>query len=493
MHGAHPSFLKKCLSSYGPWMVQVLFPLLISLLVGALLFRTPVRENLMTPLISFGLDPLRAALIAALILTTVSALCGAIWNQRQAGAILGAGIVFSFAYLAGFVQLELQPVRDLAGTVEALDAGALIHTCLLMEALSLLCAFIGAAVGTALGRVLFTPCYRLALDIWRRSMQRRKAGASAKETRQELDQSSRLNDILSWLAAGLLILLILLASGSQDLFLYSPDSGLHVPPPVPTHLGQRAHGSIVAESMISPALDGQKRSFLVYLPPSYNTPQGRTKRYPTLYLLHGSPGSERDWFAAGSANQSADLLIAQHKISELILVAPDGNGRPGETSEWGNSFDGRQKMETFVAVDLVHDVDARFRTLAKPSDRGIGGLSMGGFGAMNIAIHHPDVFGFVISLGGYYTAEGSIWGKNAAYIRANSPQDTLPTNRQAWSLHIFLGAATKDQPYYADTLRFAQLLERLHIPFDLDVEPGYHSWSVWQVQFYHALLWLHWG
>jgi enterochelin esterase-like enzyme len=298
--------------------------------------------------------------------------------------------------------------------------------------------------------------------------------------------------MLSWLAASTMILLIALASGSADLFLYSPDIDLHIAPPVPTTNGLPAHGTIVEESMISPALGGQKRSLLVYLPPSYDTPQGRTKRYPTLYLLHGSPGSERDWFAAGDANQSADTLIAQHKTSELILVLPDGNGRPGQTSEWGNSFDGRQNMETFVAVDLVHYVDAKYRTIAEPAYRGIGGLSMGGFGAMNIAVHHPDVFGFVISLGGYYTAEGSVSGNNAAYIRANSPQETLPTNRQAWNLHIFLGAATKDQPYDTDALQFAQVLGRLHIQYRLDVEPGYHSWRVWQVQFYHVLLWLRW-
>ena len=109
-------------------------------------------------------------------------------------------------------------------------------------------------------------------------------------------------------------------------------------------------------------------------------------------------------------------------------------------------------METFVATELVHYVDSKYRTIAEPAYRGIGGLSMGGFGAMNIAVHHPDVFGFVISLGGYYMAEGSVWGNNAASIGANSPQDTLPANRSAWNLHIFLGAATKDQPYYADTM-----------------------------------------
>lgn len=488
-----PSFLKKYLPSYGPLLFQVLLPLLISLLAGLFLFSTPVMDNLIITLIAFGLDPLRAKFIGALILAGVSAFSGAIWNQRKAGAILGAGIVFTFAYLVGFVQLEMQPVRNPAGFMESLDITALLYTCLLIEALALLCAFIGAAVGVALGGVLLTPFYRLAPVIWRHLMHSENAGMFSKKPLEEPLRFSQLKGMLSWLAAGVMILLIILASGSVNLFLYSPDIGLHVPPPVSAHPGLPAHGSIVEESMVSPALGGQRRSFLVYLPPSYDTPQGRTERYPTLYLLHGAPGGEVDWFAAGDANQSADLLIAQHKIAELILVLPDGNGRPGETSEWGNSFDGRQNMETFVAVDLVHDVDAKYRTIAEPAYRGIGGLSMGGFGAMNIAVHHPDVFGFVISLGGYYTAEGSVWDNNAAYIRANSPQDTLPGDPLAWNLHIFLGVATKDQPYAVDALRFAQVLVRLHIPYRLDAEPGYHSWRVWQVQFYHALLWLRWG
>jgi hypothetical protein len=68
-----------------------------------------------------------------------SAFTGAVWNQRKAGAIVDAGIVFSFAYLLGFVQLQMQPLRNPTGTVESLNAAALVHTfisaqvCFLME------------------------------------------------------------------------------------------------------------------------------------------------------------------------------------------------------------------------------------------------------------------------------------------------------------------------------------------------------------------------
>jgi S-formylglutathione hydrolase FrmB len=118
---------------------------------------------------------------------------------------------------------------------------------------------------------------------------------------------------------------------------------------------------------------------------------------------------------------------------------------------------------------------------------------MGGFGAMNIALHHPDLFGFVISLGGYYRAEGRIWGNNAAYMRENSPLVMLPAEKQAWRLHMYIGGATKDQPYYNDARRFVQELDKLHISYYFDVQNGFHSWKVWQTQIYNAFLWLHWG
>jgi len=296
-----------------------------------------------------------------------------------------------------------------------------------------------------------------------------------------------------------MIVLIVLASSSIELFIYSPDTGLHTVPNIakPTISAGRetipSQGTIVSDSLISPELGGQRRTILVYLPPTYNTQVGRNKHYPVLYLLHGSPGQAHDWFSAGKANQSADTLIDLGRIPELVMVLPDGNGRQGATSEWGNSYDQNQLIESYVVNDVVKYIDSKYRTIRDAAHRAIGGLSMGGFGATNIAVHHPDVFGFVISLGGYYYAEGSIWGNNAAYMRLNNPADILPTKKQTWKLQFFLGAGTNDQPYYTDTQQFAQELERLHIAYHLDVQPGYHSWTIWQTEMYHALEWIRWG
>ena len=484
-----------------PSFLPHLVALLIALLSGVLLFNNSVISALVSTIITIGLDPQRAQLLAALMMTVGTALLAAIGGRRKLGAILGAVVIFWFGYLAGFIQLELQPVHDPGGILEPLNTGALVHTSCVMLALAFLVAFIGATIGMTLGEVLLDPPYRLARLIWARSALTRthvnatslSKGATGDRTSEGETTQKR---VASWLGAVTMIAFIVLASSASDLFIFSPDIGLHMEPAIHNvhdNAFGPTHGIIVQDEVVSPALGGQRRPFLVYLPPSYNTPTGRTKRYSTLYLLHGSPGNDSDWFTGGKADQSADTLISLGKIPELILILPDGNGRPGQTSEWGNAFDHHQNIETYIAVDLVKYVDANYRTIADAAHRGIGGLSMGGFGAINMALHHPNIFGTVISLGGYYRAEGSIWGRNAAYIRKNSPIDVLPTDKSAWRLHLYIGAATKDQPYYTDARQFVDELVKLHQSYQLDVQNGYHSWMVWQVQIYNALLWLHWG
>jgi enterochelin esterase-like enzyme len=473
----------------------------VALVSGILLFHPSVIENVSSAIINVGLDPLRAQLIAALLLTLATAFLGAMFGRRKLGAILGAWIVFSFGYLNGFIQLEMQPVYDPGGLLEPLDMGALIHTSITMTSLALLSAFCGAAIGVALSQVLFDPCYRLVQPLWYRYSHKE---ANAQQLYEPTHQATTFTTIGAWLVALAMIGLIVIASSASELFTYSPDSGLHTVPHIVNSANTKtgtsnvkeripSFGTVVTDSLVSPSLGGQRRTILVYLPPTYNTTIGQNKRYPVLYLLHGSPGQAHDWFKAGKANQSADTLLALGKIPELIMVLPDGNGRPGATSEWANRYDQHQLIESYVVNDVVKYIDSKYRTIPDAANRTIGGQSMGGFGATNIAVHHPDIFGSVISLGGYYYAEGSIWGNNTAFMQENSPADVLLSKKQAWKLLFFLGAATKDQPYYKYTQQFAHELDKLQIAYHLDIRNGYHSWSIWQVQMYNALLWLRWG
>jgi pimeloyl-ACP methyl ester carboxylesterase len=384
-------------------------------------------------LIGIGLDPARAQLVTDLLMTAGVALISGLLVRQKSGAILGACLAFSLDYLIGFVMLQLQPQRDPGGRLEVVHVWVLVHTVLMLLALSFLSAFNGAAVGVACAEVVVTPLAQVA-----QNLQTRMTTGQRTASRQHRPV------LWNWFAAGLLLFSLLLALDASNLFAFSPDVGIHTLS-TSSNTDLPSQGTVVEDHMISPAMHGQQRSFLVYLPPSYNTPQGQRQHYPVLYLLHGSPGKDRDWFIAGKADQIEESLIAQKRIPELILVLPDGNGRGGETSEWGDSGDGQQRLETFIVHDLVSYIDQKYRTQATSAARGIGGNSMGGFGAMNIAVHHPDVFGFVIALEGYYNAEGSIWGTNKAYIQANSPAIVLPQKPQAWKLHLFIGATTNDQ------------------------------------------------
>ena len=134
----------------------------------------------------------------------------------------------------------------------------------------------------------------------------------------------------------------------------------------------------------------------VYLPPSYGVARGR--RYPVVYLLHGAGNTNRSWL--GSATWDGvpaimDSLIARRAVQEMIVVMPNANNRLGASWYLNSSTSGR--WEDFISRDLVAWTDVRFRTLARPESRGLGGASMGGFGALMIAMRHGDPFSAVYS------------------------------------------------------------------------------------------------
>src|SRR5437868_1823403 len=181
----------------------------IALVSGILLFQPALKENVSSAIINVGLDPLRAQLIAALFLTLSTAFLGALLGRRKLGAILGAWVVFSFGYLNGFIQLEMQPVYDPGGLLEPLDMGALIHTSITMTSLALLSAFCGAAIGVALSELLFDPCYRLVLPLWYRYSHKE---SKAQQLYEPTPQATTFTTIGAWLVALAMIGLTISAS-----------------------------------------------------------------------------------------------------------------------------------------------------------------------------------------------------------------------------------------------------------------------------------------
>lgn len=162
-------------------------------------------------------------------------------------------------------------------------------------------------------------------------------------------------------------------------------------------IGRSQSGIIISDSIKSEAIantvthENPMRQLAVYLPPSYFT---STKQYPVLYLLHGV-GDGQETFTGDTIRNFniKDLMnagIAEKKFGEMIIVMPN------EKTNWFGSFYTNSSVtgnwEDFTVKELVDFVDAKYRTIANVSSRAIAGHSMGGYGAITLAMKHPEVF-----------------------------------------------------------------------------------------------------
>jgi enterochelin esterase-like enzyme len=154
----------------------------------------------------------------------------------------------------------------------------------------------------------------------------------------------------------------------------------------PVRASEPLAGLLVDDHMVSPII-GQTFLYRVYLPPDYVHSQ---KRYPVLYMLHGAGGNYTEW-TDSYLPETADRMMVAGDIPPMIIVMPDD----GEATYWANWSEGGPRWGDYLTEDVVSMVDQRYRTLAQPQSRAVGGLSMGGLGALNLAFEHPEVFGVV--------------------------------------------------------------------------------------------------
>jgi enterochelin esterase-like enzyme len=242
-------------------------------------------------------------------------------------------------------------------------------------------------------------------------------------------------------------------------------------------------GKVETVKFRSPAIGATER-YEVYLPPHYRAEAARGRRFPVLYLLHGSPGAASGFVKIGAANVRMDTLIAAHKVRPMILVMPAGAQGLGGDTEWANTPSGR--WMDFV-VDVVHDVDARFATLAHRRDRGIGGISEGAYGALNIGLRRLGLFSVIQSWSGYYlqTPTGPFTGATFAALQANSPADYVASEApriHRLGLRVWLLQGQVDWHSPQALLAFADALHAAGADVRYGFYPGGHDWALWRAQ-----------
>lgn len=297
-------------------------------------------------------------------------------------------------------------------------------------------------------------------------------------------------------------------------------------------LGAQSRGTIRGDVVASEAL-GVGKHFMVYLPPSYSTQPSR--RYPVAYYLHGLGGRETDWLSVGGIDAVADSLIAAG-MPETIIVMPDGDD--GWYSTWVDpvSYEACRdslareapervcvrsaRYDEYIARDLVAYVDRSYRTLADARHRGIGGLSMGGYGAFKLALAFPGTFAAAAShsgalsrllvgprpfvappeyavtvdtlLRGYFARTGTrLYGRALATWQANDPGILAARLQAAGSTvpALYFDCGVADE-LLRENQALAYELTRLAIPHRYHEHPGAHTWRYWNTHVRESLAWM---
>lgn len=209
--------------------------------------------------------------------------------------------------------------------------------------------------------------------------------------------------------------------------------------------GRSAAGTVTISA--PPALGITETQAWVYTPPGYD--QHPSRRYPVAYLVHGSPGHAADWFAAGGIAHQMDVLIAAHLVRPMIVVAPDVNGAGLRDSECLNAVHGPQ-VETYLDEVVVPFVDHRYRTHANWQHRVVGGMSSGGYCALDQGLRHPDLYGSIIALEPYGDpgagGRAALGAGDHAAFAAHSPSQYLPTMTFVHPVHVFLDEGSESAP-----------------------------------------------
>ena len=206
----------------------------------------------------------------------------------------------------------------------------------------------------------------------------------------------------------------------------------------PVAASEPLQGFLRDDHLTSPII-GETFAYRVYLPPDYLT--ATTRRYPVMYMLHGAGGNYTEWSDSFLPEQ-IDRMIVADEIEPMIVVMPDD----GESNYFANWDNGGPRWGDYVTEDVVGTIDQRYRTIARASGRAIGGLSMGGLGALNLGFQHPDVFGVVGSHSPSVrlTPDPTLWFLTGDNFWQNNPIWLAKNASGLESLKIWLDVGSDD-------------------------------------------------
>jgi len=196
--------------------------------------------------------------------------------------------------------------------------------------------------------------------------------------------------------------------------------------------------------------DSPDREVRIYLPPDYFS--NTSKHYPVVYLLHGFLSDHNFWYEGLNDIEMnieviLNTLIQEGVIDPMIVVAPNSYNRY-YGSKYTNSSTAGQ-WEDFITQDVVQYIDDHYRTIPERDSRGIGGVSMGGYGAIKIAMKHPEMFGVLYSASAAVLCfEDVFFGIHKQYLITASQLESF-NNSDLFIYHPNVTACVASAPAYA--------------------------------------------
>jgi S-formylglutathione hydrolase FrmB len=248
-------------------------------------------------------------------------------------------------------------------------------------------------------------------------------------------------------------------------------------------------------------LTGGKAHYGLYLPAGYADPGNADKKYPWAIWLHGMREDERDFNAEGA--KILDDAVTSGKLTPFVLVAA---AAPARTLYMNGEAEGN--VADLITKDLLAHVQKNYRVSTRRSDRAIMGISLGGLGALRLALTNLDLFGTVAvhsaavfpedpaaipeqhlqtynrfgDRGGWYALLGN--PIDQAKYDAFNPTSIAHTLKDVKGLRIYFDAGSADRYGFGPANQhLADVFKAAGIPFTFRlIDGGQHSWSGGTVQ-----------
>ncbi|WP_225823027.1 alpha/beta hydrolase [Streptomyces naphthomycinicus] len=255
--------------------------------------------------------------------------------------------------------------------------------------------------------------------------------------------------------------------------------------------GMRAAGP-VRVTQLTGRVSGVNAEVYVWLPPQYDDPAYRHKKFPVVELLPGYPGSAKAWFGSMRTPEQLLPLMRSGEVAPFILVAPRTNLLAGVDTGCAN-IAGQVNADSWLSVDVPKMVMDNFRAQPAPRGWAVAGYSAGAHCAVKLAVAHPDRYRAAVSMSGYNDPIGernSLAAQTPALRAANNPYLLLRKAAVPPPVALYLSGESGDGYQAGMALEsVAKAPTTVRVVF-LPRSAGGHTMALWHPQVDTVFRWL---